>query len=231
MPFDELRRPLFLVAVALIAAVFLIEVGGSAFVNQHAKALGSALSQPRPGYAIPFLAAIDGLLLYSMILMTISLLGSREVSGRLQGLVGLVISLLALLALFGMIFLAIQLLTLMVSLLLAPIFGTLAYLVMFGDFDRAAAGMTLSLVLMLKIGFAVCLVLAQQRFLQNKSLVTLVALSMVCTLLISFLHAFPPIFLVSITDIVAALVIAIIAFVWAIILLVGSVTAMVKAVV
>ncbi len=231
MPFDELRRPVLIVALILIAATFLIEIGGAAFVTEKSKALGAAVTQPLPGYAISFLAAIDGLLLYSIGLMAVSLLGAREVSGRLQGIVGLVISLLALLALFAMIFMALTLLILMISLLLSPIFGTLAYLVMFADFDRTAAGATLALILLLKIGFVICMVIAHQRFLQNKSLVVLVVVSLLCTLLISFLHAFPPGVLVSITDILAALIIAIVAFIWAIFLLAGSVVAIVKAVV
>lgn len=231
MPFDELRRPVFIVALILIAATVLIEIGGAAFVNEQAPTFGAAISRPSPGYAISFLASIDGLLLYSICLMTIALFGAREVSGRLQGIAGLVLALFALVALLAMIFMAIGLLILMISLLLAPIFGTLAYLAMFGNFDREAAAGTLSLILLLKVGFAICLVIAQQRFLQNKSLVLLIGLSLLCTMLISFLHAFPPGVLVSITDVIAALVIAIIAFIWAIVLLVGSVIAIVKAVV
>lgn len=230
MALDELRRPFLLAAMVLALAVILVEVG-SMFFSEPAglSATTRALAEARPGYGIPFLAALDFLLLYSLVLQSLSLL-SREITGRLQGLVGLIVSLLALVVLIAMIFFAFNLLIMMVSLLLSPIFGTIAYFAIFGHFSRGAAAGALSLMLVLKIALAVCLVLAQPAFVKNKRLVLLILLSIGGTLLIAFLHAWPPGFLASITDIVAALIIAIVALIWALILLIGSVFAVVKAV-
>jgi hypothetical protein len=227
---DELRKPFLIAALVLIALAVAVEAGLGAYVASH---VGGAnqLDRPTPGYGISYLACIDVLLLYSLVLMTLSMFVSRELTGRLQGIVGLVASLLGLLALIVMVFFAIQLLILMVSLLLAPIFGTLAYLAAFGSFSRGTASATLSFVMLLKIAFGVCLVIAQPRFLENKSLVLLGGLSFGCTLLVGFLHSFPPGILASITDIIGAIIIAIVAIIWVILLLFGSIVAVVKAVV
>lgn len=218
----ELRRPLFLLAVAALTLVVLIEIGSAVL---HATATAA-----RPGYGISFLVGIDGLLLYSLILMTISMLVSRELTGRLQGLVGVILSFLAGIALLAAILSVFALLQVMIGLLLAPIFGTIAYFALFGTFNVSGAAATLMLLLVLKMFFAICLIFAHPRFLQNKSLVTLVLLSLLCTFLVSFLQSFPPGFLVSITDAVAALVIGIIALIWVVVLFFGSVVATVKAV-
>src|SRR4029453_7062667 len=113
---------------------------------------------------------------------------------------------------------------------LAPIFGTIAYFAIYGHFDRSTAAATLSLLMILKIAFAICLVLAHQRFLQNKGLVFLIILSLVGNLIISFLHNFVPIPLVSITDTIGAIVVAIIAFILAIILMIGAIISIIKAI-
>jgi hypothetical protein len=88
----------------------------------------------------------------------------------------------------------------------------------------------LSLLMFLKIVFAIMLVLAQPRFLQNKGLVALVITSLVANLVLAFLQGLVPIILVSIVDELAAIVFAIVAIIWGIILLIGSIPAIVKAV-
>jgi len=68
----------------------------------------------------------------------------------------------------------------------------------------------------------VLLLLAQQRFLANKGLVILTALSLGATWLVSFLIAFPPSFLSSIADVIGALVIAVVGIIWLLLLAIGS---------
>jgi hypothetical protein len=98
----------------------------------------------------------------------------------------------------------------------------LIYLAVYGFFNRGGAGITLGLLMTLKIAFGVCLVLAQQRFLQNRGLVLMVLTSFAATAIISFLHGLVPGFLVSITDAIGAIIVAIPAVIWAIFLLFGS---------
>src|SRR5437588_825720 len=89
---------------------------------------------------------------------------------------------LALIACIVLIFVALALLILMISLLLSVPFGSLAYLALYGTFDAGSAIVVLSLIMFLKLAFAVCLVLSQPRFLQNKGLVLLVLTSLVANI-------------------------------------------------
>ena len=69
---------------------------------------------------------------------------------------------------------AIAKLVFMVTLFLAPPFGTIAYFALFGFFPKGGALALLSTLMALKLAFCVMLFLAQQRFVQNKGLVLLV---------------------------------------------------------
>jgi hypothetical protein len=60
--------------------------------------------------------------------------------------------------------------------------------------------------------------------------VVLLITSFVATILVSFLHGLVPLFLVSITDAIAALIVAVVAAGWALVLLFGSVKSVAKAV-
>jgi hypothetical protein len=58
--------------------------------------------------------------------------------------------------------------------------------------------------------------------------VLLIVTSLVANLIVTFLHGIVPLFLVSITDAIAAIVVAIIGIIWAIVLLIGAIVAIVK---
>jgi hypothetical protein len=255
-----LRVPVFLVAVVLMAIVVLIELGSLILPHQPPstdqvvatlcqdrssdpdhkcdqpgqldlrKQVENNKEAPRPGLGIPYMALVDGLLLFILGLMAASLIIPPRVQGRLQGLVSLIVTLLLILAGVVMVFVALNLLILMVGLLLSVPFGTLVYLAVFGFFDRAGAQITLSLTMLLKAAFAVCLVIAHQSFLTDKGLLLLVGASLVSNLVVGFLHGLVPGFLVSITDAVAAIVVAIIGIILAILALVGSIISIVKAI-
>lgn len=219
---ENLRKPFFIIAVIVMAVIVLIEIGSSFLMNPS--------DFDRPGYGIMYLAYIDGLLLYVTILITLALLIPEKVQGRIQGIVTLIVSFFGCLGAIGSCFVALIFLLVMVSLLLAPIFGTIAYFAIYGHFDRSGAAVTLSIIMTLKIVFVVLLLLAHQKFVENKSLVLLVLTSLLCSLIISFLHNFLPIFLVSITDAVGAIVVAIIAIIWLIIFLIMAIVSIVKAI-
>ena len=252
---DLLRKPVFMLALVLILIVVLIEVGGVELLRRPAGQVASfgqmlsgredlrdaldeldqgelqaVLSQPKPpGRAIRYMALLDGMLLFTVALMGLSLVISHRVQGRVQGIATLIFSLLLILGAIAMIIAALLALLLMVALFLAVPFGTLAYLAIYGFFNRPGASVILSLLMALKIGFAVSLVVAQQRFLQNKGLVLMILTSLLANVVVSFLHGLVPIFLVSITDDVAAIVVGILAAIWAIVLLISSLFSTVKA--
>jgi hypothetical protein len=244
---DRLRTPFLVFALILIALVVLVEVGSlllpSAPLNAGAisgsdappaSALTNLQSDrdaisPPPGLGISYMALIDGILLVTIALLAASFIIGRNLEARIQGCVMLIFSLLIVIGGIVMIFLAFQLVLFMIALLLAFPFGTVAYLAIYGFFDRGGAGVVLSLLMILKVAFAVCLVLAQQRFLQAKGLVVLVILSLVANVIVAFLHGLPPGFLVSITDAIAAIVVGIIGVIVAVVLLVFAVISVVKA--
>jgi hypothetical protein len=131
-------------------------------------------------------------------------------------------AIVALLSGIAMLFGAISLLLLMVSLFTAVPFGTIAYLAIWGFFNRGGASATLGLLMTFKVAACICLALAHPRFLQNKGLVLLVLTSLLAGAIVSVLHGWVPGILVSITDAIGAIVVAILGLIWAVVLLIGA---------
>ncbi len=131
-----------------------------------------------PGIAINYLAIMDGIIVYSVFWMLLGLVLPGRFTGSAQGIVTLIAAILALIGTVVLAFAAFVLLMLMITLLLAVPFGTIAYFAEWGHFATRAAAATLTLAMLLKILFCIFLVLAHQRFLQNKGLVILTAVSL-----------------------------------------------------
>lgn len=182
-----------------------------------------------PGIAIPYMALVDGIALFTVVLIGLSLVIPARIQGRVQGVLTLIFSILIIIAAIGMILAAIALLITMVAMLLAIPFGTIVYLILFGSFDTSSALAILSLLMFLKFGFVVCLLLAQQRFVTNVGLVLIVVTALAATIAVGFLHSLVPGFLVSITDAIGGIVVGVCAAIWAIVLLVGSIGSVIKA--
>ncbi len=227
---DSMRKPLFIVTLIVILLTVLAELGSIAALGLPNSA-ASALDVSTTGKAIPALPLLDGLVFYATLIIGIALLVPERVQSKVQGIVTLVFSFFLLLACIRVIFIDFALLMLMISLFLAVPFGTIAYLAVWGTFDTSGAHVALSLTMLLKIIFAVCLVLAHQRFLQNKGLVLIIITSLVANLIIAFLQGLVPGILVSITDDLAAIIVAILAAIWAVVYLIGGVVSVVKVVV
>jgi hypothetical protein len=253
---EGLRVPFFIAALVLCGLVVLLDLGSLGVLKgvrpaaQDLQALTAgdpelrdamasadpqelaALSDRRPpGLAIPSMALVDGVLFFTVGLMGVGLLLRERLQGRIQGVITLIFSLLLILAAVLTLLAAFALVILMLSLLLAVPFGTIAYLALFGFFNRSGAAVALGLLMTFKLGFAICLVLAQQRFLQNRGLVLMILTSFLANVIVSFLHGLVPIVLVSITDGIGAIVLSILALIWGVILLIGAVLAVVKAIV
>ncbi|MEO8075538.1 MAG: hypothetical protein ABI818_04360 [Acidobacteriota bacterium] len=225
-----LRTPFFIAAIALAGIATLIELGSAGWLRQVSDSVG-AIDLPRPGLGIPAIGLLDILLFYTVLVMGMALLVPERIQGRIQGLATLIFSILLLLGDIALLFAAVASLILMVTLLLAAPFGTIVYLAVWGGFDTTAAKVVLGLTMTLKLTFAACLVLAHQRFLQNKGLVTLVVLSLVATFALGLLHGFVPGVLVSITDSIGAVVFGIVVAVLAVMFLIGAIISVVKAIV
>src|SRR2546422_2248244 len=159
-------------------------------------------SEKPPGWGIPAMALVDGIVVYGLIMLVLPIVISQELHGRLSGLIMLIFSILILIAAIVLVITAFIKTLIMVVLVTAAPFGTIAYLAIWGFFNRGGATVILSMSLMLKIVFAICLVLAHPRFLQSKGLVLMVLTSFVAVLIISFFLGLVPLFLVFISELV-----------------------------
>lgn len=245
---DKIRRIPLIVGIVLMVLAFLLEAGSAAFVGSEqgdkkemqaicaeegldeGVELSGASAEP-PGVGIPSIAFIDVFLLRYVFLAFLGLFSIRNILAKLQGIVSLVLSILVLLGAIAAVFIVIAQLMLKISLLLAVPFGTLAYLAMFGGFAKAAAASVLGIVFLLKLGFGICLLLAQQNFIKSKGLILLFITSLGAGIIVGFLHGIVPMFLASITDDIGAIIVLILGLIWAIVTLIGSIQSVVKAVV
>jgi hypothetical protein len=238
---ERLRTPFFLVAVLAMTLVVLGEVGtvlfgrslgGAGELTGTAGDLGLAVppgasGEVPAGLAVPYLALVDGVVLLTVALMGAGLLLAQRVHARVQSWVMLIGAIVVIVVGIVLVVVAVVELVTMVTLLFAFPFGTLAYLIIWGSFPRSGLAVVLSVLMALKLTFGGALVLAQQRFVQNKGLVALTLTSLVANLVVAFLHAMVPGVLVSVTDAIAGIVVAVVAIVWAVVLLVGAVTGIV----
>jgi hypothetical protein len=243
---DRLRTPLFVLALIACALIVLVELGSPFIMGGHDGGLAfgaqvknfegvtpnpnnAGVHEP-PGRGIPYMALVDGILLYTIGLMGISLVVPERIHGRLQGIVTIIGSIVLIIVAIIMAIIAFTELLVMITLFMSAPFGTIAYLALWGSFPTGDAAILNTLLMVLKIVVCILLVFAHQRFLQNKGLVSLLLTCLVCGLILSFLHALVPTFLVSITDDIGAIVFAIIAIIWALVLLIGSIPSVIKAV-
>lgn len=220
---DKLRVPFFCAAIICLIIAFAVEIGSQFYLGTD------EVNLPSPGLGILYLALLDWLLLFAILLMAAALIIPDRIHGRIQGIITFIVALLTLLGAIVAIFTAFGLLMLMVSLLLAVPFGTALYFAGFANFNVGGAAATLTFIMTFKVAFVIFLVLAHQRFLQNKGLVLLIASSFIATILLGFLHAIAPPFLAYITDDIGALISAILAAIWALFFLLGSIPAVIKA--
>jgi hypothetical protein len=255
---EQLRRPLFVIAAVCMLVVVLVELGAEPLLSRIKSAVPPADSpamayldsrddidedavaearhdieqlsgEKPPGVAIRSMAFVDGILLLTVTGMVLTLFVSARVQGKIWPIVLIVAGLLLLIGSFLAIIVLIVLLLLMVSMLLAVPFGTIAYLAIYGSFDRGGASAVLTALLVLKLGFGVLLIMARPRFITEKGLLLLFLTSLVLLPITSFLHGIVPIILVSITDNIAGIVACILGLIWAIVTLVFGIIGAVKA--
>jgi hypothetical protein len=223
---ENLRTPFFIVALILAVVIVLVEVSSIAWIRGPS---GEELATP--GFGIPYLALVDGVLLFTILYWGLAAgnIIPAPIFGMIGGIASIIMMLLLLLACIVLVLFAFVLLTMMVTLLLSPPFGTIAYFAAFADFEITSARITLAFLMTLKIALVIFLLLAQQTFLANKTFLLLLATALLANVIVSFLHGFLPSFLASILDAVAAIVVGILAAIWALIKVIGSISPVLKA--
>ncbi len=251
----ELKKPLFIVSLVLCALVVLVELIGPSFIESKSPSLTQLCasieesdiredcldddnrseiekamkSEKPPGYAIRYLAMVDGPLLFTMLMFGLSLILKERKTAKVQGPTSCVSSCLFILGGLVLLFMVFLHFLFMVSLLLAVPFGTIAYFATYAFFPKSVTATILSVLMILKIAFCICLVLAHTRFLQNKGLVLLILSSLLANFIVALLHGIVPSFLVSISDAVAAIILAIIGLIWALSFFLKSIVPSLKA--
>jgi len=228
---QRLVRPLLALALMLLLLSVLVELGATALLG--AATVGPAPQGadvlPAPGLAVPALALFDSLLLWVVLLITGGAVLPPAFLARVQGAATLGATLVAALAAVTVVGAAMALLTIMSGLLLAPPFGTLVYLAVYGSFDRDTARVALGVAITLKLVAAGLLVAAHWRFLENRSLVLLMVTSLALTAMVALLHSIVPTVLVSITDAIAAVIAAVVTLVWAVPFAIGGIISALRA--
>jgi len=225
---SAIRKPFVLASLILFATAFAIEAGSRLWLEVQVNGTSPA-NAPRPGLGIPSLAALDTLVLLTIVVTTLNVFGvPARIVGRIQGIAAVILSFFGCLGSLALLFATIAALILMIGLLLATPFGTLAYLALFGHFPRGSAAVTLSAVVLLKLLGVFCLVLGSGQIIKSKLIDLLFVCSIGLALVLSFLHGFPPRVLASITDAIGAIVALVVAIVWAIIFLVAGIISIVR---
>ena len=219
----NIRRAITFFSWALIAIIVGIELGSSLGLLSVVAELVGADGTKSPGIGIAALAFIDGILLYSWSTIKAGSFIPEKILTPAMKIANICFFLLMIIAAITTIFVAIALITVMVSLLLAIPFGTIVYMIKFGSFSTGAATSTLAVLMSLKTLFAITLVIGEKRLFHDYRIFLLVlATSFVANIIIGFVHGIVPGFLVSITDAIGAIIVAIIAVIWLIVMLPGS---------
>lgn len=247
LPMDTLRKPFFIAAIVLLLMTVSLEAGSVWFLQ----AAGSSVSSDAidgitssgmsaaagKGYetdrstaaGVVSLSCLDGLLLFTVLLMAAQFVVGPKVQARVQGGLTLFVALSTLGAAIAAIFALIAKLLLMICFLLAIPFGTLIYLIIWGNFDAGRASAVLSTLLAFKLGALVCLILAHQRFMENKGLLLIFGTSIAANFVVSILHALVPRFLMNITDAIAGIVVLILGVAWGVVMLAGGIVSIRRA--
>jgi hypothetical protein len=182
------------------------------------------------GLGIPYLAFVDGVLLYALAWRAASYSLKGTVQVKVQVVTTLVGGILFLIACVVALLAAFALLILMTSLVVAVPFGLAAYIGLWGGFPTGAAAATLAGLMGTKIVAVVLLLVADRSVIGHKMLVFCVLLSFVAAAVLSFLHGLVPRPFVAITDALGALVAVVLGIVLGLILVIGSLPALVKVV-
>ncbi|WPD22671.1 MAG: hypothetical protein SD837_21105 [Candidatus Electrothrix scaldis] len=209
-----MRRWITYLSWALIAIIVGIEVKSDNVIEWVAK-LKELEKAVVPGMGIKSMVLIDGILLYSWSVIKLGAFLSEKVLTPAVKICNFLFFLAMLIFSFVIIGRAVTQLMLMISLLLAVPFGTIVYMVKYAEFQTTTALAILGMLFALKLSFTASLVVGEKRLFEDyRTFLLLLLFSFIANFLINFLHAIAPGFLVSITDAVAAIVVAVIAIIW-----------------
>jgi hypothetical protein len=213
----------------LVLGIFCICVGACLALGSGLT-LGLGGDEGRPGLGLAALFFFDVLVIFSFVTLALQVIGLGAFTGRVQFLTSLVVAIVFIFIGIGLVISAFTVLTVMLSLLLSVPFGTIVYFAVFGDFDTDRSRLILGLVMAFQIGGLIMVALAAPGILKNLQLMLLSGASVLFAFLLGFLHAFPPNFLVSIVDAIAAIVFGIVGTIWFLLLLFSGIASLLRTV-
>ncbi len=171
------------------------------------------------------LAIFDLLVLMTVLLIGAPFLITNATTGRIQGFATFGFSMFVLplaIAVFGVA------VTLFFKMLLSFYF-VFPYIFNYADFPVSGSAPFLAGAMFCKFAFCICMILAHEKFLANIGLVLIVLTSLLLTMMLSFLHGLPTI-IVSLTDDIGAIIIAVVTCVRAVGFILSSLPAVKKAI-
>ncbi len=181
------------------------------------------------GLGIPADALMTLWLFIAVALILVGTLPKKGLIPVITGIVNVVAGIILLILSIVVIVGGIAKLLFMLGLLLAFPFGPLIYLALFGFFARPAAAATLFFALLGKAATGILLVIGNRTMLKVPSMVILILCTILCGIIVAFLHAIVPLFLVSVTDSLAAIIVGIIVLIWSIWFLIGGIVQLITA--
>jgi hypothetical protein len=153
----------------------------------------------------------------------------RSAVAKVRGPAFAIVAILMILSAITILVKALVSLIVMIALLLSIPFGTIIYMILYAGFDTSAASLALHALFALKVACFVCIIAASGYFIANIGLVFLFGTSVILQLVINFLYSFPPRFLLAIADRIGAILVSIVAIIWALIAGIGGIIAFAKA--
>lgn len=242
-----MRRLLVWLAFAAILMAVLAEIGGPFLLPAGGEGAGAAIQktiealpeeeraeaarqlaaqsgrEAPPGLASRALAGVDFLLLWTAFLFASATAISPEVHARVRAIATPLVCLMAAILLVVLIFLALGRLIMLLTLLLSAPFGTIVYLAVYGGFGTGAVLASLGAASLFRALFIGFLLASSWRYINNWTLLLITGTGFLCTVIAGVVFGLLPGILHAIGDAALALLFAIFALVWALILLVRSI--------
>lgn len=176
-----------------------------------------------PGAPLKALSLIDFYLLMTMVFFGLNYVISPSLITKTQGIITISISISVILFIITNIFILIAKIMFMIGLLIAPIFGTIAYFSLYGSYNKEKVLNIIQILQPLRISMITALLYTNIKYISNLGLVFIFATTMLLTWGLSFAYSLIPGFLLSIADGILAVIVLIVALIWSIKFLISSI--------
>lgn len=176
-----------------------------------------------PGASIKVIGIIDLYLLLTMLFIGANYLINPSLITKSQGIITIIFCIPTILFSITNIVLLVAKVVLMISLLMAPIFGTIAYFAIYSGYDKSNTINFIKVLLILKFSLIISFLITNLKNISNIGLVTLLLTPIGLLWLMSLLFGLIPKFLLSIVDGIVAIIFLVVVLIWSISFLLNSI--------